>query len=186
MAVQPAAVTLQEWISAQPRDPSKPQGPYSPAVEQAMFVRDRMHEPLIASYEASKAHPVLVPSEHTSKSITLPVYEIAVPGKAVLYARCNFHDWRISVDAQRPIPDIFGDLFDRERTESSTMFEGFAREWIFGSYAQDPSRFSVSLHPASHYAFLFAWLLGQALHAGQGASLAEIQTLAQHLGRSRP
>lgn len=138
---------LQEWFSAQLIDNEmlwKGAAGY-----QVMFVRD-----CIASVMGADAFVI---ATHRSKSITLPVYQIerADLGLTVTM-RCNFYNWKLSVQGERPIEADFSGLFyttppiEPDYTGnplSAVYFEGFPSELVFGYYeASDKRQWSAELH----------------------------------------
>ena len=93
-----------------------------------IFVRDKISKLLNA--------PVAVVSNHTSKSVELPVYQI-VTDNFIITMRDNFHDWKISVSTINNLPESFYILVKNLISEGIEenihyyYFEGFRREWIY-------------------------------------------------------
>lgn len=85
-------------------------------------------------------------SEHISKSIVLPVYEILWNGFKFII-RGNFHDWKISSDCPIPIFINFQkfDLFNPESKIHYVYCEGFQKEWVYGCYAENTKQFTIEL-----------------------------------------
>lgn len=115
---------------------------------QLEFVRDTLSRRLmggdvsLGDYE--KMNVCTVISEHTSKSIKLPVYSVNRPDWGLrLILRDNFYNWKLSVISENPILAVFDDLFctqpprEPEYTGDSlrsVYFEGFPEELVFGYY----------------------------------------------------
>lgn len=155
----------------------------TPAVNskrQAMFVRDQL-APIVVRPKRHdwQADPKGTPdrldnyvhavSIHWSKSVLLPVYYIDARSSigCEFWLRHNWYDWKISVKSERPIPDVFMRLIQRGKTIHDVYFEGFEKDWIFGSYADNPCEFSLELYAESELT-TFMMLLNQALRQGQG------------------
>ncbi|HJY98888.1 MAG TPA: hypothetical protein VJ227_04190 [Patescibacteria group bacterium] len=145
-------IPLQDWANAfEPGDEMLWKRGYW---EQIVFVRDEIHRLFVATYEESKRNPVMVVSMHTSKSIRLPVYNIKVPGIEI-WMRYNFFDWKVSIRSERPVPDVFHNIIRKDVKIHEVYFEGFSKDWIFGSYDENPCQFSVEVRTDYDlYAFL--------------------------------
>lgn len=90
---------------------------------------------------------VKVVSTHKSKSCKLPVYGIDfIPG-IVLTFRGNFHNWQISVKAERDLDlDLVGVGGSEEREISHCYCEGFPRErWSGNTYPDNKRDFTVTI-----------------------------------------
>lgn len=142
---------LQKWISEQiVADEMLWKGAWG---DQVQFVRDSLAH-LVGrglSYKQFKTADVAtVISTHRSKSIALPVYELARADLGLrLVLRNNFYDWKLSVISEDPVVADFEGLF---RTTSpiepaytgnelaSVYFEGFPRSLVFGYYAESDRR----------------------------------------------
>lgn len=140
------SVDLQEWANANvPADDLRWKSGFW---DQICFVRDELGW-MLRDDEGKRA-PVTVASTHTSKSIRLPVYEINACGLKIRL-RYNFFNWIVSVEADSymagryAIVDKFCDLFDRSAVVLPCYAEGFKDEWVFGSYKDDPTKFTTSL-----------------------------------------
>lgn len=137
-------------------------------LDQACFVRDKIHWLFAqgpdgdARYQWKKRHPVRVISTHRSKSVVLPVYEIAVPDEVVVVMRGNFYDWKVSVTSERSYPDLFHDLIRRDQEISAVYCEGFKTEWVHGSFNNDRRSYTVEI-PTEQMLWTFCWLLTLAL-----------------------
>lgn len=135
-------VELQEWANAhEPKDGMLWKRGYW---DQITFVRDTLPQVFFKTYTQFKANPVRVVGDHTSKSIDLPVYSIKV-GDLEIRMRYNFYDWQVSVRSEKSIPDTFFSLINKDEVIHNVYFEGFERNWIFGSYNQNPQEFSVEI-----------------------------------------
>ncbi len=64
--------------------------------------------------------------------------------------RGNFHDWKISVESQRPVEMDSTELFDSNMKISSCYCEGFPRGRVFSSYAE---RATFAGHPSVDHKF---------------------------------
>lgn len=155
-----SAVGLREW--AQEHDPAEnlrfAQGFWS----QVRFLDEQIHPLLVGDHRVRDRQPPLVVSEHSSKSVRLPVVRFVTP-QLRLTCRNNFHDWKVSVDADRDVDDVFCGLFDPGRQIADVHCEGFARAWVHGPYAHDRRRFTVALAPQDGWMFTFCFLLAGAL-----------------------
>ncbi len=88
---------------------------------------------------------VSVVSTHRSKSITLPVAHLDLRRHGVeVWMRDNFHNWKLSVRSERPLTCDFLDLFDPNVTHPDCYCEGMDG-WVFGSFAENPSTFTVEI-----------------------------------------
>jgi hypothetical protein len=106
------------------------------AIEQASFVRDKICGNLLKSQG-------FVVSTHHSKSCLLPVYYIKARNGIKLIMRCNFYDWKLSVDIPDEwdgIPTIPLDCLSHHVIEhgfekiASCYCEGFKEEWCYDAY----------------------------------------------------
>ena len=99
-----------------------------------------------------------VVSTHHSKSCRLPVYYMKMRNGIQLIMRCNFHDWKVSVEipeSYEPLPANYlpADCFSHDRVEHegekipSCYCEGFEEEWCFDAYnpQQPPKKFTVEI-----------------------------------------
>lgn len=163
---------LQEWVDAHVPDDGLlwKQG----LGDQVEFVRDRLWYMLGNRWgEHRDSNPPLAVSTHHSKSVTLPVFEVRsaewASGRSLWEARApqvrlrmrhNFFDWVVSVDSAQHITDRFRDLFDREAVTLPMYAEGFPESWVYGPYAEDRKKFTVTL-PTKYEVNTFCWLLMQ-------------------------
>ena len=150
-------VKLQEWISAQTiKDEMLWKGAFG---DQVSFVRDRLSALVCGDIEREYMecccdHTHVI-SEHHSKSISLPVYEIERPGLKLIL-RNNFYNWKLSVISDKPIEADFTGLFitspptEPDYTGDSlhpVYFEGFPTDLIFGYYdTSDKKKWSAEIH----------------------------------------
>ncbi len=156
---------LQHWINA--NTPKEEMFWEAPARAQMLFVRDRL-APLVLSgmsYEEGKDVAQVI-GTHTSKSITLPVYELERPDKKLrVILRDNFYDWKLSVIAHVPVKESFRGLFDESGGSylSPVYFEGFDEALIFPAYAKsNGQQFSASIG-TEHALWATAFLIVRAL-----------------------
>jgi hypothetical protein len=154
---------LHEWVNA--HEPGDEMIYKEEFWQQIMFVRDVINFLFRTCYEDYKANPVRVVNTHTSKSIKLPVFSIAVTDRVNVLLRYNFHNWIVSVVSTSPVPDNFFGLFDREEEQECVYCEGFAAKWVFPPYASSPERFTLSL--GNNYSlYTFCYLLAEGLGLG--------------------
>ncbi len=112
--------------------------------EQVMFVRDVLANVLLGE--------VTVIGTHRSKSVELPVYCIANRRMSV-FLRGNFHDWKMTVIASRPVLPPPGNEsmfrgFDEEPFQyslNSAYFDGFPPHLVLPPYSSsNRSEFSAA------------------------------------------
>ena len=111
---------------------------------QIMFVRDKL------AWLVMSEKDVYVISEHTSKSILLPVYSLTYKEKGLnIILRDNFYNWKMSVNCSTPIELDFKGLFhttspiDTDYTGNPLnpiYFEGFKEEWVYGYYDESDKK----------------------------------------------
>lgn len=154
-------IGLQEWsLNNQPAEDLIYKTGYW---EQIYFVRDTIAGMLAETLEEYKTI-VKVISSHRSKSVRLPVYRIELKDGTAFTMRDNFYDWKVSVESyldSNGLPhDIdvdFTGLFDYKATIHSCYCEGFPEELVYGSYADNKSKFTIEL-PDNYRLFTFFWL----------------------------
>lgn len=149
-------VQLQEWFNNhRAKDEMFFKGGFD---KQVVFVRDSL-APLVGvglDYDQRKQVATVI-SSHTSKSIELPVYQLARPDQDFrIILRDNFHNWKMSVLSETPVQADFSGLFhttppvEPDYTGDSlspVYFEGFPKDLIFGYFAEsDGSRWSAEIH----------------------------------------
>lgn len=129
-------LTLEEW-QADVADKMPEEMVYKEASDRQM-----------AYFRALKLKGAVVCSSHTSKSCKLPVvYGQVWPG-VLVRIRGNFHDWKVSVEADQDLDVDDTWLFKPKGSSyslNSVYYEGFKEEWVFGPYSESKRRFSVSL-----------------------------------------
>jgi hypothetical protein len=121
------------------------------AGHQLKFVRDRLTA-LVGmglDYEDRKDITTVI-STHGSKSIDLPVYQLARGDLGLrLILRDNFYNWKLSVLSETPIKADFSCLFHTTSPVapaytgnplSSVYFEGFPSDLVFGYYDESDGR----------------------------------------------
>lgn len=99
-----------------------------------------------------------VVSHHTSKSCKLPVYFIKLRNGIRLTMRCNFYDWKLSVEipeeyASLPtnyLPEdcLSYDLVQNKIDKISPCYcEGFKKEWCYDAYDPQlpPKKFTIEI-----------------------------------------
>lgn len=130
--------------------------------DQFVFFRDAMTTGVL--YD--KVVTIEAVSEHTSKSVKLPVYKATLKDGTIIIARCNFHDWKVSVWAKKPLEFPINLLNDEGKTEWTFHYcEGFEGEWILDSYENNKQEFTLELHSdvGEHYMWTFLFLLNEQL-----------------------
>lgn len=131
-----------------------------PAVQQAVFIRDRIGKALFPTAYPRDV-PIEVVCEHRSKSKVLPVC-LAVVGGAQVRFRNNWYNWAISVESNAPVDDVGGwGLFDesgRTYLDSGCM-DGFEDAHVFGPYAKNHRRFSCHIWGSDEAFWMFCRLL---------------------------
>ena len=132
--------------------------------DQVFFVRDILRNALCSSYEEYEQTELMVVSTHRSKSVLLPVYQVRHPSDLILTMRYNFHDWKISVDAPRPVDINPASLFSPNETISQCYLEGFPDDLGYGSYEDDPSCFTAEVSDKYHL-YVLVFLIRRALQA---------------------
>jgi len=174
-AIQPEP--LQRWFMAHiPKEEMF----YAKSLEhQVMFVRDTITGLLSRSQLDYKRLPRVI-STHTSKSVKLPVYYFdAVWAKLIL--RCNFYDWKVSVESKvGPLALDLDGLCGIEKPIPHCYCEGFMSEWVFSAYKENSSKFTVELgRDYDLYTFLF--LLRQAAYKHGEFDKSTLQRRVGHL-----
>lgn len=148
--------------------------------EQFVFFRDVMNSDIfykrLASLEAV--------STHTSKSVKLPVYKAVLDDGTTIIARCNFHDWKVSVwsmsELEFPL-SLFN--MDSQGNCLHQYYEGFKEEWILDNYKNNKKEFTVELNPGEKYIWTFFYLLNEQLSCDEGASDDPGTEVAELMGR---
>ena len=125
------------------------------ASSQQMHFVDDLNGLIQNRLKVSERTQVQVISEHTSKSILLPVY-LLERGDLKIILRENFYNWKMSVICNRKIDANFDGLFhttppiepDYTTNElANVYFEGFPKDLIFDYYEEsDKKVWSAKLH----------------------------------------
>lgn len=129
---------------------------YDSTYNQLMPVRDKLPGLWRMDDHGSS---VTVVGTHTSKSILLPVYRIAVPEVGVITMRDNFHDWCLSCDLELSLPlDVYGDFYYIETVLG--FFEGFDRGGAetYGPFVENQQQFSLTMSPGFAELYFFMGL----------------------------
>lgn len=129
--------------------------------DQINFVNNRIEAIFGKNYEERKeiANNIRVISEHTSKSVLLPVYHVKLVDGINLTMRCNFHNWIVSVKSPRVIKADFMNLCNPNKQIKSVYCEGFPEKLVYGPYSQNKKQFTVELTDSKYHLFTFLWIL---------------------------
>jgi hypothetical protein len=138
------------WLDTNPKES---------AVKQMMFVRDRITSILAKEFEDYQklSERVGIIDSHQSRSIELPVLHLILNDGTEITLRNNFHDWKVSVKAMRDVRGNFMGLFDENGEHHKVYCEGFPSEMVYGSYATNKRRFTISLG-GNEALFAFFWI----------------------------
>ncbi len=132
--------------------------------DQVCFVRDTIGTLLMPSYKEWHNNLPMVISTHRSKSVKLPVFQIYLKKfNTEFILRCNFYDWKISVNSDVPLDIDFMDLFDTTQEILPIYCEGFPKENVYGCYKENHSKFTIeisSLYDLYTFFFLVKNYLG--------------------------
>lgn len=158
-----------------------------PSLHQVHFVRDTLAGIVWADvpYDKRPNEPppretcketCFVIGEHTSKSVSLPVYSLERPDLGLqIVLRDNYHDWNISVLSEKVISaevlrgySLDFNESDKERFAKEPWkpgrswgycyFQGFPEEIQFGPHSQNQNRFSICLG-GEYSVYTFVWLI---------------------------
>lgn len=146
------------------------------ARNQIMFIRDELPNAVWfgdASYEQMPNGAMCrtrVIGEHCSKSCVLPVYEIPLLN-AVLIARGNFHDWKVSYESPTHVVRWLVSPPVTEGSLHPVYFEGFPKGRIYAPYAPDARQWSAALPYGEPHLYLFVWLLVRSMVGCDGVAL---------------
>ena len=125
---------------------------------QFVFFRDVM----VSGLFYDKVESLEAVSTHTSKSVKLPVYKAVLKNGTIIIARCNFHDWKVSVWSNYKLKFPLSLLNkEGEEVQSHHYCEGFKNEWILDSYKNNKKEFTVELNSGEHYMWTFLFLLNE-------------------------
>lgn len=129
---------------------------------QIIFVRDELTQSLAKSFEeyTSIQDDIQVISTHTSKSVSLPVFQLKLTDGTIFTMRYNFHDWKISVSSPCDVNADFLGLFQQDMVISSVSCEGFPAECVHGSFAKNKRQFTIELPAGYYHIFTFFWIYG--------------------------
>ncbi len=101
---------------------------------------------------------IKVISEHTSKSVLLPVFRVELADGTAFTMRCNFYDWKVSVESPRDVEADFMGLFRSNERISEAYCEGFPENLVYGSYAENNRQFTIELPSSNNFLFTFFWI----------------------------
>lgn len=113
-------------------------------------------------------------SEHTSKSIKLPVYGFVMDNGIVIVARENFYGWKLSVKSPRPLPidylptDILEGVYNENCENKNKIYscylEGFKEGWSYDAYnPKDDKQTEFTIGVYDNYNFyMLMYLLNKA------------------------
>lgn len=149
---------IQIW--ARENEPSKEMIYYDGYWDQIIFIRDKIRFLLGVEGHGEVNDKIRVVGTHTSKSIKLPVYELDLKEKFGLriFIRCNFHDWKVSIQSEKEIDCDFLDIFEEDKPISYLYCEGMTKDQIFGMYNENKKEFTVEIY--NHFKlFTFMWIL---------------------------
>jgi len=129
-----------------------------------LFIRDDIVRYLLGTVKeiVEDGLEVMVISEHTSKSVKLPVMQF-VWRDIEFTLRNNYHDWKISVRSPEPLEiDWHGLLPTSDYLMQACYFEGFPKDLVFSLYHENDylltSQFSTML--ADNFkVWTFFWLI---------------------------
>ena len=153
---------LQAWYNKNADETSDSMNYKSAMSRQFVFIRDTFSFDLFNEKLVS-LEPV---STHTSKSVKLPVYKAVLKDGTTIIARCNFHDWKVSIWSPREL-EFPKSLFHRGGSDkiSELYCEGFIKEWVLDSYENNKKEFTVELPSGEHYMWTFLFLLNEQIPA---------------------
>jgi len=126
---------------------------------QVLFVRDTIYNLLNKNIKC-----IDVISEHTSKSIKLPVYKILLNDKTEIIMRNNFYDWKFSIKTKNELnipASLISDGYDEKI--SNGYCEGFDNSWVYDCYLNNKSNFTVELND-NYNVYTFLFLIQQQLN----------------------
>jgi hypothetical protein len=127
--------------------------------EQIIFVRDVLTSVFARSYEQYRqlSDNIRVIGTHRSKSVELPVYQLTLDNGVVITMRHNFYDWKVSISSPREIEMDFMSLASATYVINPVYCEGFPREVVYGSYAQNRKQFTLEIGQ-EHKLYTFMWV----------------------------
>lgn len=128
------------------------------AEEQIMFMRDKIQ----IFFTPFMLKAVQVVSTHVSKSITLPVYHIALRDGLELILRGNFYDWKISVKSPFEI-ELPNEILTQNTLKGEKVYpchcEGFDKSWIWDSYVNNKRKFTIEINGSLYELYTFLFLI---------------------------
>jgi hypothetical protein len=145
---------LQEWITQQTvGDEMLWKGSFG---RQMMFLRDELQGLIGVGLDYPENGEIAkVISTHRSKSIVLPVVQYERPELGLRFTvRNNFYNWKLSVEAPRPVIADFEGLFhttpplEPDYTGNplhAVYFEGFPEDFIFDYYWINRQKWSAEI-----------------------------------------
>jgi hypothetical protein len=152
------AMQLQEWANThQPAETLMYKNGYW---DQIIFVRDNIAGLLAKTYEEYKEirAGLKVISEHTSKSVCLPVFRVELVDGTMFTMRYNFYDWKVSVSSPRDVEANFMDIFNPNLKIQPIYCEGFPQDLVYGTYAENKRQFTIELLSSNYRLFMFFWI----------------------------
>lgn len=174
MKTQGAGTPLQEWANS--HEPAETLIHKNGYWDQIVFVRDKIAELLAKNYEEYKEIQANMKaiSEHTSKSVHLPVFRMELADGTAFTMRYNFHDWKVSVESPQDIEADFMGLFNPNERIHAVYCEGFPNSLVYGPYIENKRQFTIELPPGNNHIFKFFYIfahqvLGNQNKEGRGA-----------------
>lgn len=130
---------------------------------QIVFARDKLTRTFFKDFDDRINNPVMIISTHTSKSIKLPVYEINVKHLGLrLILRDNFHDWKISIESEKPLNYDFMGIIKEDEEINPIYCEGFDESWVYGSFKNNKNKFTIEIYD-NYMLYTFMYLLNNYL-----------------------
>ncbi|OHB02238.1 MAG: hypothetical protein A3A96_02150 [Candidatus Zambryskibacteria bacterium RIFCSPLOWO2_01_FULL_39_39] len=155
---QETGMRLQEW--AETHQPAETLIYKNGYWDQIIFVRDAI-TPLLAKtdeeYKEIQAGMKAI-SEHTSKSVRLPVFRVELADGTAFTMRYNFYDWKVSVSSPRDVEADFMGLFNPNEHVHEVYCEGFPKGLVYGPYAENKRQFTIELPSGNYHLFTFFWI----------------------------
>jgi len=161
MTAPGTGMQLQKWADA--HEPAKDLIYASGYWNQIVFVRDTIAGLLAKTpeeYRTIVANMTVI-SEHTSKSVRLPVFSVKLADGTAFTMRYNFHNWKVSVNSPRDVEVDFMGLFDPNERIHEVYCEGFPRGLVYGPHAENKRQFTIELAPGNYHLFTFFWIFSR-------------------------
>ncbi len=153
-------VDLQEWANEnQPKNTLLYGNGYW---DQIIFIRDKIFGLMYMRKLVSDEDSVKVISTHTSKSVTLPVYQLTLANGIVITMRYNFHNWKVSISSPKYIELNVMNLFGIGDENHPVYFEGFPEDLIYGAYYYNKKNFSFELSD-DYKLYTFMWIFKETI-----------------------